>query len=102
MAPEKIVLLTVLGLLIGAWLTAALVIFAKALREPGGALLNIGENSAPQWRRIAKGLKRAPLVLLLAAGLVVNAVVFVVGACWYCVRGKPMPPAPVATRRSKR
>lgn len=98
MAPGKIVLLTIVGLLIGAWLAAAIVIFAKALREPGGTLLAIGDKAAPLARRIGFAVRRAPLVLPLSAGLVLNALVFVAALCWYRVQGKPLPPAPATTR----
>ena len=82
-----------------AWLLAVVVIFVKALRP--GALLQRGNMQLPKTRRLALAVCALPLILLLAVGLVLNAVVYVGSLGWHRLRRKPLPEDPLRPSEGK-
>jgi len=79
---------------LGAWLVSVVAIFIKALRP--GALFQRGNLQLPWSKRLVLAVCGLPLILVLAAGIVVNTVVFVVGLGWHRLRRKPLPADPSA------
>ena len=86
--------------LVGAWLAAIVAVFVKALRP--GALLQRGNMQVPLGKRYVLAFCALPLILLLAAGILLNTVAYACTLFWYRVRGKPLPPAPSSGTRNDR
>jgi hypothetical protein len=87
-------LLSLAAVFVGAWLASVVAIFIKALRP--GALLQRDNMELPWPKRLVLAVCALPLILVLAAGIVVNTVVFVVGLGWHRLRRKPLPAEPIA------
>lgn len=81
------------ALFVGAWLVSVVAIFIKALRP--GALLQRGNMQLPWQRRLVLAVCALPLILVLAAGIVVNTAVFVASFGWHRLRRKPLPADPL-------
>jgi hypothetical protein len=77
---------------VGAWLISVVAIFIKALRP--GALLQRGNMQLPWSKRLVLAVCALPLILVLAAGIVVNTVVFVAGLSWHRLRRRSLPAEP--------
>ena len=87
------VLLSLAALFAGAWLATVVAIFTKALRP--GALLQHGNMQLPWPKRLWLAVFALPLIMVMAAGIVANTVVFVAGLGWHRLRRKPWPPEPL-------
>src|SRR5215471_1550918 len=92
------VLLLLAAVFVAAWLASVVAIFIKSLRP--GALLQRGNMQLPWQKRLVLAVCALPLILVLAAGIVVNTIVFAAHLGWYRLRRKPLPADPF--RRSNR
>ena len=99
MAAKALVWLGVI--FVGVWLLSVVAIFIKALRP--GALFQRGDRELPWSKRFILAVCALPLIFVLAAGVLVNTVVFVAGLCWQRLRHKPVPaePSPPSKREDR-
>jgi hypothetical protein len=85
------IFLVLVGAILATWLIYAATIFVRMHREMHFSFRLAARAPATGWQYWRSELKLVPLVLLLSAGLLLNAAVLVAAVCWYGLWGQSLP-----------